>query len=151
MTLAADEVEIQATPRPGTAVAEDDGLVMVARHGLTPALRAEGDARELAGRVQDLRQEAGLELDDRIELWVDGAPPAVAAHLPAVAADTLADDGGAGEVPPSRARDRPPRGRDRIARAGCGGPDDGRPKRGRPGALAAVLRHGRDSSSSSTS
>ena len=26
-TLAADEVEIQATPRPGTAVAEDDGLV----------------------------------------------------------------------------------------------------------------------------
>ena len=73
-TLAADEVEIQATPRPGTAVAEDDGLVMVLDTELTDALRAEGDARELARAVQDLRREAGLELDDRIELWVEGAP-----------------------------------------------------------------------------
>jgi isoleucyl-tRNA synthetase len=90
-TLAADEVEIQATPRPGTAVAEDDGLVMVLDTALTDELRAEGDARELARAVQDLRREAGLELDDRIELWVDGLPDAVAAHLPAVAADTLAE------------------------------------------------------------
>jgi isoleucyl-tRNA synthetase len=89
--LAADEVEIQATPRPGTAVAEDDGLVMVLDTELTDELRAEGDARELARAVQDLRREAGLELDDRIELWVDDVPPAVAAHLPQVAADTLAE------------------------------------------------------------
>ncbi len=90
-TLAADEVEIQATPRPGTAVAEDDGLVMVLDTALTDDLRAEGDARELARAIQELRREAGLELDDRIELWVEGAPPAVDLHLPSVAADTLAD------------------------------------------------------------
>ena len=71
VTLAPDEVEIQATPRPGTAVAEDDGLVVVLDTELTPELRAEGDARELARAVQDLRREAGLELDDRIELWID--------------------------------------------------------------------------------
>nr|MBA2300863.1 class I tRNA ligase family protein [Chloroflexota bacterium] len=91
VTLAPDEVEIQATPRPGTAVAEDDGLVVVLDTELTPELLAEGDARELARAIQDQRREAGLELDDRIELWVIGAPPAVAAHLPAVAADTLAE------------------------------------------------------------
>ncbi len=91
VTLAPDEVEIQATPRPGTAVAEDDGLVMVLDTELTPDLRAEGDAREIARAVQDLRRDAGLELDDRIELWVDGAPASLAPHLPTVAADTLAE------------------------------------------------------------
>jgi isoleucyl-tRNA synthetase len=89
--LAADEVEIQATPRPGTAVAEDDGLVMVLDTALTDALRAEGDARELARAIQELRRDAELELDDRIELWVVGLPESVAAFLPAVADDTLAD------------------------------------------------------------
>jgi isoleucyl-tRNA synthetase len=90
VTLAPDEVEIQATPRPGTAVADRDGLVVVLDTALTPELRAEGDARELARGVQDLRREAGLELDDRIELWTGEVPEAVAAHLPALAADTLA-------------------------------------------------------------
>ena len=90
-TLAAGEVEIQATPRPGTAVAEDDGLVMVLDTALNDDLRAEGDARELARAVQELRREARLELDDRIELWVQELPPAVAVHLASVAADTLAE------------------------------------------------------------
>jgi isoleucyl-tRNA synthetase len=95
-TLAADEVEVQATPRPGTAVAEDDGLVLVLDTELTDELRAEGDARELARAVQDLRREAALALDDRIELWIDGASAALAPHLPRVAVDTLAElrDGG---------------------------------------------------------
>ncbi|MEW5991192.1 MAG: class I tRNA ligase family protein [Chloroflexota bacterium] len=88
--LASDEVEILATPRPGTVVAHDDGLVVVIDTEVTPALRAEGDARELQRAVQDLRKEAGLDLDDEIDLRVDGLGPAVAAHLDAVAAETLA-------------------------------------------------------------
>jgi isoleucyl-tRNA synthetase len=91
VTLAADEVEIQATPRPGTAVAHHEGLVVVLDTGLTPELVAEGDARELARAIQELRRDAGLELDDRIDLWVEGLPAAVTAHLAGVAADTLAD------------------------------------------------------------
>ncbi len=91
VTLAPDEVEIQATPRPGTAVAHHDGLVVVLDTALTPELVAEGDARELARAVQDLRREAGLELDDRIDLWVRDLPAAVAPHLAGVATDTLAD------------------------------------------------------------
>jgi isoleucyl-tRNA synthetase len=91
VTLAADEVEVQATPRPGTAVAENDGLVVVLDTTLTPDLVAEGDARELQRAVQDLRKDAALALDDRIELWVGTVDPAVAAHLPTVADETLAD------------------------------------------------------------
>jgi isoleucyl-tRNA synthetase len=90
-TLAPDEVEIQATPRPGTAVASHDGLVVVLDTGLTPALVAEGDARELQRAVQDLRKDAELALDDRVDLWVGPVPEAVGAHLPAVAAGVLAD------------------------------------------------------------
>ncbi len=89
--LAADEVEIQATSRPGTAVASDEGLVVVIDTELTPELVAEGDARELQRAIQELRKEAGLELDDRIDVWVDGLAPAVASHLPDMAAEVLAD------------------------------------------------------------
>ena len=66
-TLAADEVEILATPRPGTAVAHDEGIVVVIDTELDDELRAEGDARELTRAVQDLRKQAELELDARIE------------------------------------------------------------------------------------
>ncbi|HEX2755100.1 MAG TPA: class I tRNA ligase family protein [Candidatus Limnocylindrales bacterium] len=91
VTLAPDEVEILASPRPGTAVAHDEGLVVVIDTELTDDLRAEGDARELQRAIQDLRKEAGLALDDRIELWVDGLAESVAAHLDAVAEETLSD------------------------------------------------------------
>ncbi len=94
VTLAPDEVEIQATPRPGTAVADRDGLVVVLDTDLTPDLRAEGDARELQRAIQDLRKEAGLDLDDRIVVWLDGAGAGgeLEPHLGSVAAETLADE-----------------------------------------------------------
>ena len=72
-------------------MAHDDGLLVVIDTELTPELRAEGDARELQRAIQDLRKEAGLALDDRIELHVAGAEPAVVAHLADVADATLAD------------------------------------------------------------
>jgi isoleucyl-tRNA synthetase len=98
-TLAPDEVEILASPRPGTVVAHDVGLVVVLDTEMTPDLRAEGDARDLQRAIQDLRKEAGLAVDDRIDLWVDGLSLAVAAHLDAVAIEVLADSVVAGAPP----------------------------------------------------
>ena len=57
--LAADEVEILATPRPGTAVAHDNGLVVVIDTELDDELRAEGDARELIARRAGPAQAGG--------------------------------------------------------------------------------------------
>ncbi|MGA3030294.1 MAG: class I tRNA ligase family protein [Candidatus Limnocylindrales bacterium] len=73
VTLAPEEVEIQATPRPGTAVAHDEGLVVVIDTELTPELRAEGDARELQRAVQDARKEAGVELDDEVAVLLEAS------------------------------------------------------------------------------
>jgi isoleucyl-tRNA synthetase len=91
--LAPDEVEILATPRAGTAVAHDEGLVVVVDTEIDDALRAEGDARELSRAVQDLRKQAGLELDELIDLWL-AAPAGMLAelepHLARLAEDTLA-------------------------------------------------------------
>jgi isoleucyl-tRNA synthetase len=91
--LAADEVEILATPRAGTAVAHDEGLVVVIDTQIDDALRAEGDSRELSRAIQDLRKQIGLELDDTIDLWLSGPPEALQAvgpYLGRVAEDTLA-------------------------------------------------------------
>ena len=90
-TLAPDEVEILASPRPGTAVAHDEGLVVVIDTELTPELTAEGDARELQRAIQDVRRDAGLALDDRIDVWLASVPDGVAAHLDGVAREVLAD------------------------------------------------------------
>jgi isoleucyl-tRNA synthetase len=92
--LAADEVEILATPRAGTAVAHDEGLVVVIDTQLDDGLRAEGDAREISRAIQDLRKSAGLELDDTIEVWLTGPSEvmnAIGPFLARLAEDTLAD------------------------------------------------------------
>jgi isoleucyl-tRNA synthetase len=68
-------------------------LVVVIDTEIDDALRAEGDARELARAVQDLRKASGLELDEPIELWLVGAAEVLAPlqpHLGRVADDTLA-------------------------------------------------------------
>jgi isoleucyl-tRNA synthetase len=92
VVLAADEVEILATPRPGTAVAHDEGLVVVIDTQIDGDLRAEGDARELSRAVQDLRKQAALELDESIDLWLVAPQPIIDAlqpYLPRLIDDTL--------------------------------------------------------------
>ena len=78
---------------------------MVIDTTLTDDLRAEGDARELTRGLQDLRRQAELALDARIEVWLDAESTIVGRlrpHLETVSADVLADVIQAG-VPPDGA------------------------------------------------
>ena len=65
-TLEPDEVLVSVQQRPG-------GLMAAVDTTITPELEAEGAARELVHRVQSLRRSAGLNIDDRIILYVSGA------------------------------------------------------------------------------
>jgi isoleucyl-tRNA synthetase len=64
--LAAEEVLVREEPQEGLAVASERGVTVAVDAVLTPDLVAEGLAREVVRRVQNLRKEAGFNMDDRI-------------------------------------------------------------------------------------
>ncbi|MDY6877849.1 MAG: class I tRNA ligase family protein [Chloroflexota bacterium] len=64
--LAPEEVLVREEPREGLAVASERGVTVAVDVVLTPNLVAAGLAREVVRRVQNLRKEAGFNLDDRI-------------------------------------------------------------------------------------
>jgi isoleucyl-tRNA synthetase len=63
------EVELRAVARSGLAVASEGAYLAALKTDLTPELRAEGDAREIIRRVQQMRKQAGLEIQDRIRIY----------------------------------------------------------------------------------
>ncbi|SNR37552.1 Isoleucyl-tRNA synthetase [Lutibacter agarilyticus] len=64
------EVEITSQDIEGWLVANQGGLTVALDVTITEDLRNEGNARELINRVQNLRKESGLEVNDRIKLIV---------------------------------------------------------------------------------
>ncbi len=88
-----NEVEVRAQAREGFAVAEEGAYVAALVTELTPGLQQEGLAREFVRRVQDLRKSAGLDVADRINLYVEASPglkKAVTTHQDYIMAETLA-------------------------------------------------------------
>ena len=77
----------------GALVVSQDGVRFAAIDPvLTDALRREGLARELVSRVQRFRKESGLQVSDRIALWVAGPAAlheAVDAHRGWICDETL--------------------------------------------------------------
>ncbi|HEX6630370.1 MAG TPA: isoleucine--tRNA ligase, partial [Gemmatimonadaceae bacterium] len=74
-------------------VQEAEGRFAAIDSNVTEELRGEGLARELVSRVQRMRKDAGLEVSDRIRLWLAGdAGPlaAVEAHRAWMAGEVLA-------------------------------------------------------------
>ena len=71
--LAPSEVLVSHEGIAGHAVARGAGLVVALDTTLSPELEAEGLARELAHKLNDLRKEAGFDISDRIALRYDGA------------------------------------------------------------------------------
>jgi len=103
--ILSEEVEVKAQAKEGFAVAEEGPYVAALVTELTPELVQEGLAREFVRRVQDLRKNAGLDVADRIELFVEasaGLRSAVEAQKEYITAETLTSNLQFGS-PPSEA------------------------------------------------
>ncbi len=71
-----EEVEIRTQDLPGWLVATDGPLTVALDVTLTDELRQEGLARELVNRLQNLRKDSGLEVQDRISVSLAASAPA---------------------------------------------------------------------------
>lgn len=78
-TLAPDDVEIRTDDLPGWLVATDGPLTVALDVTLTEELRQEGVARELVNRLQNLRKDSGLEVQDKIRVTLGQQPELEAA------------------------------------------------------------------------
>ena len=66
--ITADDLIIQREEKPGLVAASENGVTIALATALTPELVAEGLARELVSRVQNLRKEMKFDVTDRIDL-----------------------------------------------------------------------------------
>ncbi|WP_268033084.1 isoleucine--tRNA ligase [Algoriphagus sp. PAP.12] len=65
-----DEVLISSQDIPGWSVASDAGVTVALDVTLTDELKQEGVARDLVNRIQNLRKDMGLEVQDKIKIQV---------------------------------------------------------------------------------
>ncbi|HAH38090.1 MAG TPA: isoleucine--tRNA ligase, partial [Algoriphagus sp.] len=68
--LLLEEVLISSQDIPGWSVASDAGVTVALDVTLTDALKQEGVARDLVNRIQNLRKDMGLEVQDKIRIKV---------------------------------------------------------------------------------
>ena len=88
------EVEISSEDIPGWTVANKGALTIALDVTITPALEAEGNAREFVNRIQKIRKDSGFELTDRIDVIVaatNGMKDSLALFNTYICAEILAD------------------------------------------------------------
>ena len=68
-----EDVLLSRSALPGNASETQNGITVVLDTNVTPKLAAEGLARELLSRIQNLRKDAGLSVSQRITLYVDAS------------------------------------------------------------------------------
>ena len=91
--VALDDVLITRAPKAGLVVASEGATVVALETTLTPALVAEGLAREFVSHVQNMRKEADFEVTQRIVVTVEADAEmraALEAHVGYVTGETLA-------------------------------------------------------------
>jgi isoleucyl-tRNA synthetase len=86
--LEPDEVLVERVGKEGWAVAADDGLTVALDTALDEELLREGRVLDLVHTVNAMRREAGLELTDRIRLWIPDAD--LLAYAERIKVETLA-------------------------------------------------------------
>ena len=96
LTLDLTDVEISSQDIEGWLVASSStGLVVALDATITDELRAEGIARELVNRIQNIRKDTGLEVTDRIRIRLqqqDTLEKAVRANEAYIKEETLANE-----------------------------------------------------------
>ncbi len=83
INLTLEDVEITSEDIPGWIVATEDGLTVALDISISEVLKKEGIARDLVNRVQNLRKDMGLEVQDKIIIDVQETDELVNAALDA--------------------------------------------------------------------
>jgi isoleucyl-tRNA synthetase len=92
-TLTADDLLLSMRAPDGYSVEREGAHAVALDLAIDEDLRLEGHAREIVHAAQNARKSAGLQVEDRIELAIDGDPVLVAAaraHRDYLAGETLA-------------------------------------------------------------
>ena len=68
ITLTLEDVEITSDDIPGWLVASENGLTVALDITITEELKREGIARDMVNRIQNMRKDMGLEVQDKIKI-----------------------------------------------------------------------------------
>ena len=93
ITVTPADFEITSEDMPGWLVASEGKLTVALDITLTEELRAEGVARELINRIQNIRKDSGFEVTDKIRVEIEQkefAAGAIAKYAGYIASQTLA-------------------------------------------------------------
>ncbi len=71
IVLAEDDLLIQSEDIPGWTVATEGGITVALDINITDELQKEGIARDLVNRIQNLRKDQGMDVQDKIKILVD--------------------------------------------------------------------------------
>jgi isoleucyl-tRNA synthetase len=95
VTLEAEDVTVAQDAGEDWSAVVDDATVVLVDKRLTASLKQEGIARDIVRNVQNLRKDAGFNIEDRIQLSVQCDDAAVVAAVEVfgdyIATETLAD------------------------------------------------------------
>ena len=71
IALTLEDVEITSEDIPGWSVANEHGITVALDITLTEELRKEGIARDIVNRIQNIRKEIGLDVQDKIRIYFE--------------------------------------------------------------------------------
>src|SRR5699024_2281455 len=92
--VSAAEVEITTQDVGGSGVASEDGITAALDITIDGQLRAEGLAREVIKRTQNMRKEQGLNVGDRIGVLINAPQDvklAIESNIDYICSETLSD------------------------------------------------------------
>ncbi|MDQ3394704.1 MAG: isoleucine--tRNA ligase, partial [Bacteroidota bacterium] len=77
VNITTEDVEISSEDIPGWLVASEGSLTVALDINITEALKQEGIARDLVNRVQNMRKDMGLEVQDKISVVIEKNDPII--------------------------------------------------------------------------